>query len=483
MEFMEGVFLSANKVDVFVSLGTHPQSFLRLLNEVARLAERGKLNGKVVVQAGYTPFTHSKMEIVDFLSIEAFDETLNGCKLFITHAGEGNIGQALLKKKCTVVVPRKMEWGEHTDNHQDELARAMSEEAGIVVIENIANLEEGINLALKQEVTGKLDGYITRILEHEAREAGVLPVHRFPNEKKSKWTVPRSASIVVASFNGGEPLINAVKGMLNQDFSGKWEVIVVDDGSFDGKTPDLLRKNFGKNQNVTLIFLPRSGVCKTRNAGIRAAKYDVVINMDHDDNPEKDWLRIMMRGFDSPNVGAVSGYGHFGGTSTGFRKDILNHLGGYDEDYFYYREDTDLSFRVMELGFEYRKVEGAKWHGDRTLVTPRGMGSILRYTIQRFTYHMNDVLLHKKHSGKRVNDFLHVIGIFFVNPVEDFNVATGLWKGDPHTFELSSPRGMTFLSNTGVISFILIVMVGLGYAFGIKWARLAGSLKHGHLLI
>ncbi len=469
---------------MFVSLGTHPQPFVRLLNEVARLVDGGKLKGKVVVQAGYTPFSHPKIETVDFLSLKEFESALHQCNLFITHAGEGNIGQALQMKKPMVVISRKKEFGEHTNNHQEELARAMNTELGIPFVEDIQTLEHAIATAREKNVVSHLDGFIPRILEKEARERGIIPLATVKKiTSASKWKPPASASIVVASFNGGEPLIKAVNGMLNQDFKGKWEVIVVDDGSFDGKTPELLRKNVGKNPKVTLIFLPRSGVCKTRNAGIHAAKYEVVINMDHDDNPEKDWLRVMVSGFDSPNVGAVSGYGHYGGTSTGFRKDILDHLGGYDEDYFYYREDTDLSFRVMELGFEYKKVDGAKWHGDRTLVTPRGISNIISYTIQRFKYHMNDVLLYKKHSTKLAQDFLHVKGKFFVNPVEDFKVATGLWKNDEQTPTLSSPRGMTFLSNTGILSFTLIVLVGLGYAFAMKWARLAGSIKHGHLLV
>lgn len=478
---MEGASLPSTKVDVFVSVGTHPQPFPRLLNEVARLVETKKIKGRILVQAGYTFFKHAQMETVDFLSLNEFEKTLKECKLFITHAGEGNIGQALQEKKPMVIVPRLQSFGEHTDNHQQELARAM-EQFEIPIVNDIHNLEEAIQLASEKKTTPHYEGFIPQILQKEATELDLTPISKLNKVKPARWVPPSSASIVVSTLNGGEPLIKAVNGMLNQDYKGKYEIIVVDDGSFDGKTPQLLKKNFDKNPKVTLILLPRSGVCKARNAGIKVAKYDVVVNMDHDDNPEKDWLRIMMSGFNSPEVGAVSAYGHYGGTSTAFRKDILNHLGGYDEDYFYYREDTDLSFRIIELGFTYQKVNGAKWHGDRTLVTPRGIMPILKYTIQRFKYHMNDVLLHKKHNTDLCNEFLHVRGKIFVDPVEDFKVATGLWKGTGE-FELSSPRGMTFLPNRGVVSFVTIVLVGLAYAFAIKGARLAGSIKHGHLLI
>lgn len=471
---------------IFVSVGTHPDGFSRLLNEVARLVDGGKIKGKVIVQSGYTTFNHSKMDVHAFMDPETFEKTVRDADVFITHAGEGNMGWALQASVRMVIVPRRKKFGEHTNDHQLELAHAAEREKYGIVVNDISTLADAIARAKKNDVV-KVNGYLIPALTHASRELGISTTpppapsaHARAVSPKKK--TPVSASIVVATLNGGQPLVNAVNGMLKQKFDGKYEVIVVDDGSFDGTTPALLKKNFENDKRVTLIFLPRSGVCKARNAGIRAAKYELVINMDHDDNPEPDWLQIMVDGFDSPRVGAVSAYGHYGGTSTGFRKDLLEHLGGYDEDFFYYREDTDLSFRIIELGFEYTKVSGAKWHGDRTLVTPRGVSKIIAYTIQRFKYHMNDVLLHKKHRTKLCNDFLHVRGKFFIDPVEDFKVATGLW-GDRKEIALSSPRGMTFLANKSPLHFAAIVMIGLGYAFAIKWARLAGSIKHGHFLI
>lgn len=465
---------------IFVSLGTHPRPFSRLINELKKLADNGTFREKIIVQTGSTPFVHPKMEVHAYLSIPEFEKTLGEADVFLTHAGEGNMGTALRAGVPMVIVPRRVGLGEHTDDHQMELARAAERNGYGGVVYDVSNLGEAIRRARNAPRELKRTSYFLPALEQIAREHGIsVP----PATKPEKFVPPKGASIVVATLNGGEPLIKAVKGMLSQDFKGKYEVIVVDDGSFDGKTPQLLKKNFEKNPKVKLIFLPRSGVCKARNAGIRAAQYEVVINMDHDDNPEPDWLRIMVGGFDSSRVGAVSAYGHYGGTSTGFRKDVLDHLGGYDEEFFYYREDTDLSFRIMELGLEYRKVDGAKWHGDRTLVTPRGIGKLFAYTRQRLKYHLNDVLLHKKHRSKLCTDFLHVRAGIFVDPVEDFKVATGLWQDENKEPALSSPRGMTFFGGRGFIPFALIVLGGLGYVLAIKMARLAGSVRHGHLLV
>ncbi len=468
---------------IFVSVGTHPQPFTRLLKEMASLVDTKTIREEVVVQSGNTPFTHPKMKISTFMDIRSFEKTLNECTLFVTHAGEGNIGTALQMGKPLIIVPRLESKGEHTDDHQLELARAIGERGDAVVTDSLKEWKSLVQKAhsLAETRTTNEKGFVPRALEHAAKEFGLT----IPSRAKTKSPAPTSATIIVATLNGGEPLVKAVHGMLAQEFKGKYEVVVVDDGSFDGKTPQLLRKHFEKNPKVQLIFLPRSGVCKARNAGIRAAHYEVVINMDHDCIPQKNWLQTMVNGFDSPSVGAVSAYGHFGGTSTGFRKSVLDHLQGYDEDFFYYREDTDLSFRIMELGFDYIRVPAASkmYTEDRTLVSPKGIKAILKYTHQRLRYHMNDVLLHKKHPTEQCADFLHVKGKLFVNPVEDFKVATGLWKDSERELELSSPRGLMFLGGKSILYFPLIVFVGLGYAFAIKIARLAGSLKHGHWLV
>lgn len=468
---------------IFVSVGTHPQPFTRLLDEVVRLVQNKTIKEEVIVQNGNTPFSHPKIKSQAFYSIEEFEKLLEKCDLFITHAGEGNIGTAMkLGKKC-IIVPRLEKWGEHTNDHQLEMARA-SEESGFGVVVHDASALSKCIREVQQSPTNTFtpaQGHIPQTLHRIAEQNHIAPAIPF-TAPRAKEKIPKTATIIVATLNGGEPLIRAVNGMLKQEFDGKYDIVVVDDGSFDGKTPTLLKENFSTNKKVKLVFLPRSGVCKARNAGIKNSTGEVVINLDHDCIPEKDWLQTMVNGFSSQKIGVVSAYGHYGGTSTGFRKALLDHLRGYDEDYFYYREDTDLSFRIMELGYEFKRVSGARYREDRTLVVPKGINKIIHYTLQRYKYHMNDVLLHKKHPTPLCEEMLHVHFHHFVNPVEDFKVATGLWNGSKE-MEVSSPRGMTFFKPRGAAGFLLAIGVGMGYALGMKLARLAGSIKHGHLLI
>ncbi|MDO8624508.1 MAG: glycosyltransferase family A protein [Candidatus Diapherotrites archaeon] len=287
--------------------------------------------------------------------------------------------------------------------------------------------------------------------------------------------------MVVTTMNNPTVLRRTLNGLLALDYPADYEIIVVNDGSTDN-TRELVDAEFGAEKRIKRIHFPNNqGVCKARNAGIAVAKYPIIINMDHDCIPEKNWLRDMVAGFDSPSVGVVSAYDYYGGTSTAFRKEHLDRVGGYDEAYRYYREDTDLSFKVMDMGYTFRLVS-ARYAHDHTMVKPKGLIAFAKHVWQRLNYHQNDVLLWKKHPTKICAEFLKIRFGFLVDPFADFGVATGLWqKGGK--LELSSPRGITFFENKSPFHAALIVLGGIGYVLAVKSMRLWASLKHRKLLI
>ncbi|MEW6295722.1 MAG: glycosyltransferase family A protein [Candidatus Diapherotrites archaeon] len=292
-----------------------------------------------------------------------------------------------------------------------------------------------------------------------------------------KWP---NLSIVIATYNNIKTLEKVISAMLNLEYPSQYEVIVVDDGSTDN-TKNIIREKYGKNKKIKLISLPHAGVCKARNAGINASKNEIIINMDHDCIPIKTWALDLVKDFNSKEIGVVSSYGYYGGTSTAFKRDLLKKVGGYDEEYKYYREDTDLSFKIMELGYKFKLVN-AKYEHDHKAVKPKGLIGLTKYVLQRLKYHTNDALLYKKHPNELCKKFLHVKGGFFVNPLEDFRVATGLWN-EKGNFNLSSPRGITFIENKSPLHALMIVLGGTLYVILVKTARLYGSIKFGKLLV
>lgn len=288
------------------------------------------------------------------------------------------------------------------------------------------------------------------------------------------------ASIVIATYNNAAILPKVLKAMLRLKYPTDYEVIVVNDGSSDD-TAEMLKQEFGKTPKIKIINIRHSGVCRARNAGIKMAKFPIVVNMDHDCVPNENWLKHMVSGFDSERVGIVSGYGGFGGTSTAFRKKLLDAVGGYDEDYFYYREDTDLAWKIMELGYLFKPVEAGYSHIHEN-VKPTNFLDLFAYGLKRLKYHMNDVLLYKKHPNALCKNFLHIKFGFLVDPFWDFAIATGLWQ-EGGKLELSSPRGMTFIKNKSLLHTFAIVLLGIFYVFAVKFARLIASIRFGKFLI
>jgi len=286
-----------------------------------------------------------------------------------------------------------------------------------------------------------------------------------------------SVTIIVATKNNPDTLRRTLHGLLTIPYPGQYDVIVINDGSTD-TTKDMLDTEFSKKSRLRIIHLPPSGVCIARNTGIKHARGEIIVNMDHDCIPEKEWLIKLVNGFASPKIGVVSSYGYYGGTSTAFRRSLLKQVGGYDPAYGYYREDTDLSFTIMDKGYEFKLVDAHYIH-DHELVKPSGIRGAIKYALLRWKYHMNDVLLFKKHP-ELAGKFLDVKFGFLINPLTDFKVATGLWKGD---YALSSPRGITFMENKTPLHSTLIFFTGILYIMGVKFHRLLGSLKFGKLLI
>jgi len=136
-------------VSTFVSVGNAKQPFRRLLDAVTQLAD--VLPSPVLVQHGHTPFISPRCKAVAFLGMEEFEASVRGAELVILHAGAGSIIHALQAGKLPVVVPRLAEYGEHVNNHQMDLARALVGTGRVVVALNLDELLNSIREALSRQ--------------------------------------------------------------------------------------------------------------------------------------------------------------------------------------------------------------------------------------------------------------------------------------------------------------------------------------------
>ena len=118
---------------IFLSVGTHNQQFNRLLEEVDALIEKNQIKEEVFAQTGNSTYSPKHFKYKKFMDLDEFDKCIKQCTLFITHAGEGNIGTGLQYEKKMIVVPRLKKYGEHTNDHQLELANAINKEKQAIV--------------------------------------------------------------------------------------------------------------------------------------------------------------------------------------------------------------------------------------------------------------------------------------------------------------------------------------------------------------
>jgi cellulose synthase/poly-beta-1,6-N-acetylglucosamine synthase-like glycosyltransferase len=176
----------------------------------------------------------------------------------------------------------------------------------------------------------------------------------------------------------------------------KMEVIVIDDASTDrtGETAEMFAKEYDFIKVVHRSSEEGGkGKPDVLNNGLKHASGELIYCFDADYRPQRDILEKMTASFRDPKVGAVQGrvtvlnepnslvtrlvalertggyrvdqfardeldlISQFGGTVGGFRKSLIESLGGWDSDML--AEDTDLTFKVYLAGFKIKYVNDA----------------------------------------------------------------------------------------------------------------------------
>ena len=114
--------------------------------------------------------------------------------------------------------------------------------------------------------------------------------------------VDETVTVIVPAYNEIKNIEATVRSIVANDHP--LEVLVVDDGSTDG-TPEKV-ESLGI-PNVRVLRQKNSGKPKALNAGIRAAKHEIIIMIDGDTVFEPDTVRLLAQPFADPTVGAVAG--------------------------------------------------------------------------------------------------------------------------------------------------------------------------------
>jgi poly-beta-1,6 N-acetyl-D-glucosamine synthase len=191
-----------------------------------------------------------------------------------------------------------------------------------------------------------------------------------------------TVSVIVPAYNEEVGIAAAVRSLLASDYP-TLEVIVVDDGSTDG-TAALAETLAADDLRVRVIRQANGGKPAALNAGIAAARHDVIVMVDGDTIFEPDTIRHLVASLADPTVGAVAGNTKVGnrkgllgrwqhieyvmgcnldrrmyealdcimvvpGAIGAFRREALAQVGGVSTDTL--AEDTDLTMAVNRAGW------------------------------------------------------------------------------------------------------------------------------------
>lgn len=116
-------------------------------------------------------------------------------------------------------------------------------------------------------------------------------------------------SVVIPAYNEEKYLAHCLNSLKEQNYSGEYEIIVVDNGSEDN-TPQIAHE-----LGARVISCARRGVVCAREAGFRASSGEIIVQADADSIYPSDWLLRIAEQFSSdPEVVAVAGDVRYQGT-------------------------------------------------------------------------------------------------------------------------------------------------------------------------
>jgi len=196
-------------------------------------------------------------------------------------------------------------------------------------------------------------------------------------------------SIIIPVYNESKIIRKTIASLLALNYS-RYEIIIVNDGS-DDDTEDIAKSLIGYKNGIfnkikiSLINKPNSGKSNALNAGIKISQGDFILCMDGDSQLTQDSIRMAVRHFTNPEIGAVAGNvkvlnrGNFltdlqaleyvkglnmarsaqsfiklvniiPGPIGFFRKEAIQKAGYYTNDTF--AEDADITLRILACGWK-----------------------------------------------------------------------------------------------------------------------------------
>jgi beta-1,4-N-acetylglucosaminyltransferase len=139
---------------ILVTVGMHEAGFERLVQAADAYAP--SCGERVIIQRGTAATRPRHAEHFRFAPPGQMATLFREARVIIAHAAAGTAVLALQLGKPLVLVPRRRAFGEHMDDHQCELARALAVSGQAVVVDDPApeTLRQAVAAAMGLRPTG-----------------------------------------------------------------------------------------------------------------------------------------------------------------------------------------------------------------------------------------------------------------------------------------------------------------------------------------
>jgi poly-beta-1,6-N-acetyl-D-glucosamine synthase len=113
-----------------------------------------------------------------------------------------------------------------------------------------------------------------------------------------------SITIIIPAHNEEEYITDSINSVIDADFEGKKEVIVIDDGSTDNTYSEALKF---RDKGVKILKTEHSGKSASINKALEISKSDIIAIVDADSIIHKDALQLMKIEVERKNTAAATG--------------------------------------------------------------------------------------------------------------------------------------------------------------------------------
>ncbi len=219
-----------------------------------------------------------------------------------------------------------------------------------------------------------------------------------------------TVTVIIVNWNGRFYLQTCLPTLQKQTYNN-FNILIVDNGSTDDSIA-WLAENYPE---VTIIPLEENlGFAAANNIGIQATDSPLIALLNNDTLVDEGWLAALVTAVSPPTTGSVAscivrwnephlldsagiqldrsgiawnrGWGQsveigtqpcpvFGPSAAAalYRREMLDEIGLFDEDYFAYYEDVDLAWRAQRAGWDCQYAPDARvrhWHSATSAKTP-----------------------------------------------------------------------------------------------------------------